>query len=227
MPVGKGVARSPKVGPCASPAAPSPRARCERPVGQATRPTSDRVREALFGILASAGAVEGARVLDLYAGTGALALEALSRGAAQATLVESSRAALDAIRGNVASLGVEDRAHVVAMDARSVSAELARLVRGASSRPAPFDLVLANPPWALVDSRQALGVLADLARSGAIADTAIVVLEHAARSPAGLDADATLLTRLQTRRYGDTALTFYKPAILAQPRSQDAGTTSE
>ncbi len=195
------------------------------PRGQATRPTSDRVREALFGILASAGAIEGARVLDVYAGTGALALEALSRGAAEATLVESSRAALEVIRANVAALGVEGQARVLAMDVRSVSAELARLARVGTDRPAPFNLVLADPPWALVDTGQALGVLADLARSGAISDTATVVLEHAARSTVGLDGD--LFQRVQTRRYGDTALTFYKPAILAGPHPEDAGTTSE
>ena len=197
------------------------------PRGQATRPTSDRVREALFGILTSAGAVEGARVLDLYAGTGALALEALSRGAARAMLVESSRAALDAIRANVASLGVEDRGPRRGQDARSVAAERARLVRGASSRPAPFDLVLADPPWALVDSRQALGVLADLARKPARLPTRRLSCSSTPRARPPAYADAGLLTRLQTRRYGDTALTFYKPAILAQPRSQDAGTTSE
>src|ERR1700723_2294722 len=83
------------------------------PRGHSTRPTSDRVRESLFGILESAGRVEGARVLDLYAGTGALALEALSRGAARAVLVESSRDALAVVRGNVASLGMEERARVV------------------------------------------------------------------------------------------------------------------
>src|SRR6202042_1567446 len=70
------------------------------PQGTTTRPTSDRVREALFAILASAGAVEGARVLDLYAGSGALGLEALSRGASSATLVESERAAIAVVRAN-------------------------------------------------------------------------------------------------------------------------------
>src|SRR5580698_8823990 len=100
------------------------------PRGQATRPTSDRVREALFGILSSAGALDGVRVLDLYAGTGALALEALSRGASDATLVEGAREALDAIRANVKSLAVEDRVRVVAGDVR----EAVRRLRG------PFDL---------------------------------------------------------------------------------------
>jgi len=177
------------------------------PKGQATRPTTDRVREALFGILASAGAVEGARVLDLYAGTGALALEALSRGAATAVLVESARDALAALRSNVSALGLEDRAHVVAGDAM----QSMRRMAGAG----PFDMVFADPPWALVDSGHPAAILSDLARRGQIAADGRVVLEHAART-APIDIDG--LVRLDTRRYGDTALTFYKPAILGPLR---------
>jgi 16S rRNA (guanine966-N2)-methyltransferase len=188
------------------------------PRGQATRPTSDRVREALFGILDSSGAIVGASVLDLYAGTGALALEALSRGATRATLVESSRAALDAIGANVATLGVRDRAQVIAADVPRAVARVAR--------EGPFDLVLADPPWALVDSGEALDVLADLVGSGALSDSATLVLEHASRSSAA-QLDVHGLRRIQSRRYGDTTLTFYKPAILGQPRSEDAGNTSE
>jgi len=155
-------------------------------------------------------------VLDLYAGTGALALEALSRGASRATLVESSREALAVARGNVASLGMEDRARVVAADARDA------VRRGAGG--GPFDLVLADPPWALVDSGEAVHVLADLARSGLLSENALVVLEHAARTPSP---EIAALANDQSRRYGDTALTFYKPAILARPRIEDEGPTSE
>src|ERR1700722_18144498 len=114
----------------------------QAPRGASTRPTSDRVREALFGILGSAGALAGARVLDLYAGTGALTFEAISRGATRATVVESSREALVALRANVASLGLQAHVRVVA---GSVHASLARI-----GRDGPFDLVLADPPWALV-----------------------------------------------------------------------------
>jgi 16S rRNA (guanine966-N2)-methyltransferase len=185
------------------------------PRGRETRPTSDRVREALFGILAAAGAVGGARVLDLYAGTGALALEALSRGAARAVLVEASREALAALRANVAALGVQGEALVVAADVRGAVARLAR--RG------PFDLVLADPPWALVDAGEAGDVLAGLAGRGAFAPAATLVLEHAARSaPPAIPG----LVRAGTRRYGDTALSFYKPAILGSPR-EGARPTSE
>jgi 16S rRNA (guanine966-N2)-methyltransferase len=188
------------------------------PRGQATRPTSDRVREALIGILGSEGAIEGARVLDLYAGTGALALEALSRGALRATLVESSRPALAAIGENVAALGVGDRSHVIASDVRKAIPRLAR--------EGPFDLVLADPPWAIIDSGEAIDAIAELVAAGGLSDSATLVLEHASRSSAER-LDLNGLERVQSRRYGDTTLTFYKPAILGQPRSEDAGNTSE
>jgi 16S rRNA (guanine966-N2)-methyltransferase len=168
------------------------------------------VREALFGILEAAGGVRGARVLDLYAGTGALALEALSRGAARAILVESSREALAAARDNVASLGLGDLARVLAADVR----DAVRRLEGE----APFDLVLADPPWALVDTGEALRVLADLARSPLLAADSLVVLEHSSRTP---PPEVEGLSNQQARRYGDAALTFYKPAILARPRSED------
>jgi 16S rRNA (guanine966-N2)-methyltransferase len=174
------------------------------------------VREALFGILGSMGAVPGARVLDLYAGTGALALEALSRGASEAVLVESSREALAAARANVTALGLEGSARVLACDAREVPR---RLPGGL-----PFDVVFADPPWALVDTGDAPRAVAAVVAAGLVAAGGLVVLEHAARSVVpvldGLDTT-------QTRRYGDTALTFYKPAILAQPRADLPGTTSE
>jgi 16S rRNA (guanine966-N2)-methyltransferase len=193
------------------------------PHGQATRPTSDRVREALFGILTSAAAIDSARVLDLYAGSGALGLEALSRGAAGATFVEAARPALDAIRRNVEALGVGDRVRVVGVEVRPSAPALARIARGG-----PFDLVLADPPWALAETGEPLRVLAELARLGAFKETTTIVLEHAARS--ALDADAKILLPVETRRYGDTALTFYKPAILAppvDPPGQGDGTPSE
>lgn len=178
------------------------------PRGIATRPTSDRVREALFGILGSAGAVEGARVLDLYAGSGALAFEALSRGAAHAVLVESSPEALSVVRANVLALGLGERVRVIFGDASN----LARLLAGRG----PFDLLLADPPWALVDEGVAPRALSRVVRAGALRAAACVVLEHASRTP---PPELDGLGRTETRRYGDTALTFYKPAILAAPRA--------
>lgn len=179
------------------------------PRGQATRPTSDRVREALFGILGSAGLLPGARVLDLYAGTGALAFEALSRGAARAVLVESSREALAAARGNLESLGLEDRARVLGADARDVVRRLAG--------EAPFDLVFADPPWALVDTGEAVRVLGELAASALFGADTLLVLEHSSRTA---PPEVPGLAHEQVRRYGDAALTFYKPAILGPPTSE-------
>jgi 16S rRNA (guanine966-N2)-methyltransferase len=199
------------------------------PKGRSTRPTSDRVREALFGILTSAGVVEGARVLDLYAGTGALALEALSRGAATATLVESAREAVAALRANVAALGLEARARVLVIDLARGTARVAREATAGEGAPGPsrarFDLVLADPPWALVESGEAPRVLSELAAAGLFADDSWIVLEHAARTPSP---EVPGLIRSTTRVYGDTALTFYKTGILAPPRTDvSAGPPSD
>jgi 16S rRNA (guanine966-N2)-methyltransferase len=166
------------------------------------------VREALFAILGSAGAIEGARVLDLYAGTGALALEALSRGAAHATLVESGRDAIAAARANIAALRLEAVARLLVAD---VSRSARRIARAG-----PFDLVVADPPWALVDSGEAPRALGEIVLAGALEGPAWLVLEHAARTP---PPDIGGLLRLEMRDYGDTALTFYKPAILGPPRT--------
>ncbi len=107
------------------------------PAGSSVRPTSDRVREALFSSLESMGAVAGARVLDLFAGTGALAIEALSRGAARAVAVEPDRAVRGALTQNLSSTGLEADAQVVTSDALA-------FLGGTSDR---FDLVLLDPPY--------------------------------------------------------------------------------
>jgi 16S rRNA (guanine966-N2)-methyltransferase len=107
------------------------------PPGRETRPTSDRVREATFNALGSLGAVDGARVLDLFAGSGALGIEALSRGADHATFVERDRAALEAIRANLATTGLDGLATVVPADATAFIA----------SQPEPYDLALLDPPY--------------------------------------------------------------------------------
>jgi 16S rRNA (guanine966-N2)-methyltransferase len=165
--------------------------RLKRVPGMGTRPTSDRVREALFSVLGVR--VEGARVLDLYAGTGALAIEALSRGAASAVLVEQSAQATGVIRANLEALDLTGVATV-----RRTKAEV--YLRG--QRDGPFDLVFLDPPYALPVGLLA-GVLGRLA-GGALAPGAVVALESSARAeappwPAGLRPD-------RPRRYGDTAL---------------------
>lgn len=109
----------------------------QAPPGQSTRPTADRVREALFSMLASRlGSLEGLRVADLYAGSGALGLEALSRGAAHATFVENDPKAQAAIKANAAKLGVSDKLRILGGSALALP------------RSEPFDLILADPPYA-------------------------------------------------------------------------------
>lgn len=168
--------------------------RLTTPAGATTRPTSERVRAALANTLTAAGGLAGARVLDLYAGSGALGLELLSRGAASVVLVERDRAALVAARANVAGLGLPG-AGVVAADA----AAFARTAVG------PFDLVVADPPYELPDA-ELTAVLAALVRAGALARGADLVVERATRSgsfgwPAPLRPD-------RERRYGDTLLCY-------------------
>jgi 16S rRNA (guanine966-N2)-methyltransferase len=159
------------------------------PSGLGTRPTADRVREALFSVL---GDVGGAMVLDLYAGTGALGIEALSRGAAHATFVESARPALAALRANLAALGIEASARVVAQP-------VARAVPGLAGS---FDLVLADPPYAAIAEVPA--VLAAL--RAALAPGARIVVEHASRDAAPSVAG---FAARPSRVYGDTAVTLY------------------
>src|ERR1700704_4875310 len=110
------------------------------PEGDQVRPTKDIAREAMFSALDARGALDGANVLDLYAGTGALAIEALSRGAAAAVLVEWDRSALEAIRSNVQVLREDVRVAVVARD-------VARFMAGGPPPEAPFDLVFVDPPY--------------------------------------------------------------------------------
>jgi 16S rRNA (guanine966-N2)-methyltransferase len=166
------------------------------PSGGATRPTAARAREALFAILAD---VSDATVLDLYAGSGALGFEALSRGAARAVLVESSKAAQRAIRTNQDSLGLEARATLLPLRAEASLKALERL--------GPFSLVFADPPWA--DAQSALLLLEKLASSALLLPAARLVLEHAARTPP-LQKEGSPLRATDHRRWGDTAVTIFE-----------------
>jgi 16S rRNA (guanine966-N2)-methyltransferase len=165
----------------------------------ATRPTSDRIREALFNTLAAHAPLDGARVLDLFAGTGAVGLEALSRGAAAAVLVEKDRRALDVLRRNVGTVGLPG-ARVVA---RAVGAFLA------DAPDEPFDVVFVDPPYEL-DEPQLSAVLGALA-DGWLAPGAQVVVERSSRSGAPVVPGSTLLTPFAERRYGDTVLWYGRP----------------
>ena len=126
--------------------------RIEAPTTEATRPTTDKVREAVFNSLRSMDVVEGSRVLDLFAGTGAMGIEALSRGAAHCVFVESDRAALAVLRTNLQQLGVADKSTVISGDA----------VMQASQQQG-IDLLIADPPYGYMDwARLLVGVTAGL-----------------------------------------------------------------
>jgi 16S rRNA (guanine(966)-N(2))-methyltransferase RsmD len=161
------------------------------------------VREALFSILEARGVVSGARVIDFYAGTGALGLEALSRGAAFATFVESDRAALTALGRNVEALGEGTRARILPYTAtRALSA----LAHDTAS------LAFLDPPYAEVMSGRVVQMLASLARDETVGDGATIVLEHATRDRGSVEAMAAKLPGLRavdSRTYGDTSLTLY------------------
>ena len=155
------------------------------------RPTSDRVREALFARL---GELSGFAVLDLYAGTGALGVEAVSRGADAVVYVERAPRCLAVLRANLKALGTEAVSRVIADDA-------ARAVRRLGRSGERFDLLLLDPPYASDEVRRALEAVSE---SGVLAEGAMVVVEHGKRH--ALPAVAGLVV-LDTRRYGDTVIT--------------------
>jgi 16S rRNA (guanine966-N2)-methyltransferase len=157
------------------------------PRGRDVRPTSDRAREALFSMV---GDVAGLDVLDLYAGTGALAIEALSRGAASATLVDLEAGAA---RANVAALELEDRAQVRAVDALE-------FLRGAGP---DYDLILCDPPYRLAAR---LGPDLDPLMRSRLRPGGSIVVESSARDPLDLD-----LEPRRERRYGEALLRIYRP----------------
>lgn len=173
------------------------------PRGSATRPTTDRAREAVFATLQGLLDLAGRRVLDLYAGSGALGLEALSRGAGHALLVESAIPALAALRRNVAALGL------VGAEIRSVAVE--RLAAGPPP-PAPYHLVFADPPYPL-PSPSLAAVLADLVGHGWLAPDAVLVLERPVTAerppPAGPGFPwPAPLRPVAARRYGEAMLWY-------------------
>jgi 16S rRNA (guanine966-N2)-methyltransferase len=167
--------------------------RLAAPRGASTRPTSDRVREALFSAL---GDVAGARVLDLFAGSGALGIEALSRGAVHATFVDSAPAAIAAVRRNLADLGLEDVAEARRADARA-------FLRNARRAGRHYDLVFLDPPYRRA---AALAAVLSSALPPALAAGARVVAESDRRAPLELG-----LRPVDERRYGDTVIRIHGP----------------
>ena len=172
------------------------------PKGQATRPTLDRVKESLFGILQFS--LMDARVLDLYAGSGNLGLEALSRGAGYAVFNDHSRDCCEIIKKNIETLGFSDRALVLQTEALLA---IERLTGGA-----PFDLVFLDPPYR-AGAQQALEALFS---KGLIAERGQVIVEHALKEPP--TPVAGLFACMDTRKYGDTGLSFF---VADQTRKED------
>jgi 16S rRNA (guanine966-N2)-methyltransferase len=162
------------------------------PAGANTRPTSDRVREALFSILGAK--THGAGVLDLFAGSGALGLEALSRGAATVTFVDDDRAAIQAIKANLAAL--KTTAEVRQTDAL-------RYLGIASGDGAQYDLIFLDPPYRLAER---LAQPLSEALPAVLAPGAVAVAESDRRAPLALD-----LSLEDERRYGDTLIRIYVP----------------
>jgi 16S rRNA (guanine966-N2)-methyltransferase len=164
------------------------------PRGLTTRPTTDRAREAIFSIL---GPLDGKNVLDCFAGTGALGIEALSRGAARATFVECDPTAARAIRANLERLGIEGSGTILEISVERARPRLARI--------APFDLVFSDPPWKM--AREAALSVAVLVR-GLLAPDARVLLGHPTDSPIDVPESAGLVLT-DRRKWGGSGMSFY------------------
>jgi len=166
--------------------------------GLALRPTSDRLRETLFNILGAR--VEGSRFLDLFAGSGAIGIEAISRGAVSAVFVENHSAAVRLIRANLASLRIESGARVVL-------AEVAAAIRILEELPdTAFDFIFLDPPYA--EEKQYEGTLRVLEKSLLAGESTIVIAEH--RKTFELPASLGALERVRILHQGDAALSFYR-----------------
>jgi 16S rRNA (guanine966-N2)-methyltransferase len=174
--------------------------RLQTPPGSTTRPTSDRVREALFSRLEHRGLLDGTNVLDLYAGSGALGLEAASRGAALVVLVESHKAAAKVIRANIGAVGHPD--------VRLLHDSVERALAAGPPADTRMDLVLLDPPYDV--SEEALSaVLRALVEQRWLAPEAFVVVERSSRSPQPTWPEGLELSG--EKRYGETAVWFAEP----------------
>lgn len=174
------------------------------PKGEGTRPTTDRVREAMMSTVRSArGGFDDAVVLDAFAGSGALGLEALSRGARSVQFYERSGEALRVLSANVESLG---------LDARHARVAKADVLKSAPYSRPPFDLVFLDPPYAF-EASAVLDLVALLRSRSALADDAIIVYEHAGDANDAVDeaAAARDLLLAQRKKYGDTVVDVLRP----------------
>lgn len=158
--------------------------RIESPRGDTTRPTTDKVREAVFNALGSLDIIDGGRVVDLFAGTGALGIEALSRGAAHCTFVERDRGALDVLRQNISTLGLSEQATVISGDATSLA-----------NAGIECDVLLADPPYGFATWQALLNQVR--------ASVAVIESDDPIGEIAGWET-------VRERRYGGTIVTFLK-----------------
>ena len=171
--------------------------RLRQPIGLGLRPTSARVKEALFSIITNR--LDHANVLDLYAGTGALGLEAMSRGARNAVFVENQPAAIQVLRENIIRCNVTAFSNIIAQDVQTFLNT--NSARDTDNR---FDLVFADPPY---DASDLEPLLTQLGSSQHVASNGLVVIEHFKKST--LPSEAGCLRQIRQSRYGDTMLTFY------------------
>lgn len=178
------------------------------PAGDRTRPTQDKVRESLFNIIR--WDVMEARILDLFAGTGALSLESLSRGAQSAVLVDTDRAACEAIRKNIAACRMEDKARLIVRDYRQAMDQLAR-------EGEVFDVVFLDPPYRMENTGEMCAALYD---KGLLAKAFLLVVEHK-RGLAPLVDER--FEAFDQRDYGDTQITFIRSAERDQADEAEGG----
>ncbi len=204
------------------------------PPGPQTRPTSDKVKGALFSMIETLLAVErpaqgggivavaepgspelwqGLTVLDLYAGTGALGIEALSRGAAWCDFVEANAAARRVIEQNLRVTGLADRARIIALEAEKVVRGAARAVLHA-----PYGVCVMDPPY---NDPRVISVIGDLAESDLLVPGALVAVEHSRRVALSDEYDGLILVR--ERRHGDTVLSIYRERASAGPGADEHG----
>jgi 16S rRNA (guanine(966)-N(2))-methyltransferase RsmD len=166
--------------------------RLKVPAGEKVRPTSDKVKQALFNILGDR--VEGSVFLDLFAGAGGVGIEALSRGAERVVFVDGARGSLDVVRYNIEQARFSGRAEVV----------LSKVEAFLKKRSGPYDIVFLDPPYAM----EMLPLLQLVAASGLLKPDAVVIAEHFRKQPS--PGTAGTLTLNREARYGDTVLAFYK-----------------
>ena len=182
--------------------------------GMALRPTSDKLRETLFNILGEL--IVDARFMDLFAGTGAVGIEALSRGASEAIFVEKHPPTAALIQKNLESLDIRSGARVVASDAMKA---LERLAKEPSAANTGFNILFLDPPYA--ETQQYKTVLAFLGAANLLAENAVVIAEH--QRSLDLPESSGNLERVRVLRQGDAALTFYRfrpPSLPERPRSE-------